>query len=82
MSIDITPQDLEQAIIDKAFMLYYQPKVNFLTGRISGAEALIRWHDSEKGFISPDIFIPLAEKNGYITRITEQIISLAIESAQ
>ena len=82
MSIDITLEDLEQAIAEKAFTLHYQPKVNFLTGHISGAEALIRWHDPEKGFISPDIFIPLAEENDKITQITLQIITLAIEAVQ
>ena len=82
MSIDIRLEDLEQAIEDKAFTLYYQPKVNFLTGRVSGAEALVRWNHPDDGFISPDIFIPLAEQNGKITQVTLQVISLAIEGIQ
>lgn len=82
MSINITQSDIEQALLNEAFTLYYQPKVNFLTGKVSGAEALIRWQDPEGGFISPSQFIPIAEEMGLITKITEQILPIAINMIQ
>lgn len=74
----ITSQDIEYALANQEFELQYQPKVNFLKGRISGAECLIRWNHPEKGFIPPDHFIPLAEETGLITQITAQICHMAI----
>ena len=78
----IIKKDIEQGLSEHAFELYYQPKVSFLTGRVSGAEALVRWNDPEKGFIPPDMFIPLAEKTGLITDITAQLIPIAIDMVQ
>lgn len=78
----ITKTHIENALRDKAFTLYYQPKVNFLTGQISGAEALIRWEDPKAGFIPPDQFIPLAEEAGLITEITAQILPIAVQAIQ
>jgi len=80
--MDITAKDLEKALQDKAFTLHYQPKINFLTGRVSGAEALVRWDMLEKGLVPPDVFIPLAEETGLITEITAQLIPIAIQSIQ
>jgi len=78
--MDIKKQDIDHALANQEFELQYQPKVNFLTGCISGAECLIRWNHPEEGFISPDDFIPLAEKTGLITEITAQIVLMAIEA--
>lgn len=80
--MDITKKDIETAIRNENFTLHYQPKINFLNGKISGAEALVRWPHPEKGFVPPDIFIPLAEREGLITDITAQLISIAIEAVQ
>ncbi len=76
----VNTQDIERALANQEFELQYQPKVNFLKGCVSGAECLIRWNHPDEGFISPDDFIPLAEKAGLITEITAQIISMAIKA--
>lgn len=81
-TVKISQQQIEKALADELFTLYYQPKVSLVTGQISGAEALIRWPDEENGFISPDRFIPLAEEKGLITNITAQILPIAIDAAQ
>ena len=78
--MNITTQEIEAALARQEFELQYQPKVNFLKGRISGAECLIRWNHPVKGFISPDEFIPLAEKAGLITDVTAQITLTAIRA--
>lgn len=68
---------MRSAIDRGEFELYFQPKVEAASGRLRGAEALIRWQHSEQGFISPAEFIPLAEKTGYIRQITLWVIDEA-----
>lgn len=60
---------LRHAIKHNVFEMYYQPVVDLNTKKIIGAEALIRWTDFELGFVPPDEFIAIAEKNGLIQRI-------------
>lgn len=60
---------VEKALKDKEFFVLYQPKTNLDSGKISGAEALVRWNHPELGVISPDEFIPLFEKNGYVIKL-------------
>ena len=55
------------------FTPFYQPKFNMETGKIIGAEALVRWIHPEKGLISPGIFIPIFEKNGFIVKLDRYI---------
>jgi EAL domain-containing protein (putative c-di-GMP-specific phosphodiesterase class I) len=57
---------LRQALDQKQFVLYYQPKINAVTRRITGLEALLRWNDPDSGLVSPDKFITLLEKSGMI----------------
>ena len=64
-------RNLRHAMKRKELMLYYQPRVNITTGKITGMEALLRWNHSEMGVISPAVFIPLAEKSGLIISIGE-----------
>jgi hypothetical protein len=66
----LTEQDIlaiaGTALEEKQFVLYYQPQYNHTDGTIIGAEALVRWKHPDRGLISPGIFIPIFEKNGYI----------------
>ncbi|MEG0769549.1 MAG: EAL domain-containing protein [Ruthenibacterium sp.] len=58
---------MRTALAQKQFKVYYQPKYDLNTEEIVGAEALVRWVHPQKGFMRPDEFIPLFEKNGFIT---------------
>ena len=80
--MDIKKQDIERALANQEFELLYQPKVNFLKGRVSGAECLIRWNHPERGLVSPDLFIPLAEETDLIREITAQITLSAIQASK
>lgn len=60
---------MEQALGEFQFSVFYQPKHNLHTGRVGGAEALVRWHHPEEGFISPGMFVPIFERNGFITKL-------------
>ncbi|MEG4022675.1 EAL domain-containing protein [Microcoleus sp. S13C4] len=68
---------LYKAIKKTEFVLHYQPQINLNTGKIVGMEALIRWDHPERGLISPDRFIPLAEETGLICQIDEWVMRTA-----
>lgn len=65
---------IADAIKNDEFTVVYQPIVNLQNGESVGAEVLLRWMQPDGTWLSPDIFIPLAEENGLITPITEQVI--------
>src|SRR5574340_25831 len=69
--------DLRKALEHGQFVLYYQPQVNITTGRIVGAEVLIRWNHPSSGLISPAKFIPVAEESGLIIPLGEWILNEA-----
>lgn len=69
---------LQKALNNHEFELYFQPQISIQSGIVFGAEALIRWKDEERGFIRPDIFIPVAENNGQIYEITQWTINSAL----
>ena len=60
---------IDDALKNHEFQVYLQPKVDIATGKTIGAEALVRWLDPERGMISPNDFIPLLEKEGYVYRV-------------
>ena len=62
-------ETMERALEEEQFQVYYQPKHETITGSIAGAEALVRWNHPEYGFMSPNQFIPLFERNGFITKL-------------
>ncbi len=69
---------IDNAFAKGEFQTYYQPVVDTITGEIASAEALIRWHHSERGMISPGQFVPVYEKEGYITRIDSFMVNSVI----
>lgn len=64
---------MEDALKEKQFIVYFQPKYDLESERIAGAEALVRWQHPEKGFMNPGEFIPLFEKNGFITELDKYV---------
>jgi diguanylate cyclase (GGDEF)-like protein/PAS domain S-box-containing protein len=68
--------DLRQAVLQNQFLLHYQPQVDS-SGRITGAEALIRWQHPQRGMVSPMEFIPLAEESGMIIPIGQWVLQTA-----
>ena len=62
-------ETMEQSLKKEEFKVYYQPKHETITGKIVGAEALVRWNHSNCGFMSPGQFIPIFEKNGFISKL-------------
>ena len=71
-------QELEIAIATDQLTLLYQPIVTLDTHTISGFEALVRWDHPERGFLSPDAFIPLAEQSGLIVPLDDWVLHAAV----
>ena len=70
--------ELRHAIKQDQLVLYYQPKIDFSSDRISGFEALVRWQHPRHGLLLPDEFIPLAEKTGLIKPLTVWVLNQAL----
>lgn len=70
-------QKLRGALERREFVLHYQPKIEFATGRICGAEALLRWQDPHAGLIAPAAFLPVLESTGLILDVGAWVIEQA-----
>ena len=62
--------------------VFFQPQVDVATGRVTGAEALVRWYHAELGVLTPDRFVHLAEVNGLVTGLTAVVMRSAAEQAE
>jgi diguanylate cyclase (GGDEF)-like protein len=66
--------DLERALGAGELVVHYQPKADVATGAITGVEALVRWQHPARGLLAPDAFVPIAERNGLIRRLTLHVV--------
>jgi len=74
---------LSKAMADKCFQLYFQPQFDIATNKLRGFEALLRWHDDDLGWISPEQFIPLAEESRLIILpLGEWVLDTALATLQ
>jgi diguanylate cyclase (GGDEF)-like protein len=82
------PQDMQletlftKALNENAFELYYQPKINLITGKADSAEALLRWEVEGRGFISPEIAVDLADSTGRAYYLTKWVVHTAMRQAR
>ncbi|MDB6084937.1 MAG: domain S-box protein [Gammaproteobacteria bacterium] len=70
---------LRDALDRQQFVLHYQPKVNLISGKLAGAEALIRWNDPRTGLVPPGRFIPVLEETGLIYEVGHWALRKAID---
>lgn len=75
-------EELQQALTERRFVLHYQPKIDFATVKLTGAEALVRLQGTDGQLIFPNDFIPLCERFGLIDELSYQVIELAIAQQQ
>jgi len=75
-------EELQQALENNEFCLYYQPKVNMQTGKVFGAEALIRWIHPEKGLIPPLDFLPIIESTELEILVGDWVIQQALDQLE
>ena len=66
--------DMRRGLMDDEFFLVYQPQIEMQTGRACGVEALLRWRDPQRGVISPNEFIPVAEESGMIQALGARVL--------
>jgi EAL domain-containing protein (putative c-di-GMP-specific phosphodiesterase class I) len=67
-------EKIKEAVKNQELVVFYQPQLDSVTGRVIGGEALLRWDNEELGLVPPHLFIPAAEKNGSIIEIGNFVI--------
>jgi len=70
--------DIQYALENNSFEIYHQPQIDLKTSKVCGSECLIRWDHPTKGFISPNVFIPVAEDMGLINKISLWVIKQSL----
>ena len=75
-------QELLEAFEKEQFVLFFQPQIDLVTGRIAGAEALLRWHRERTGLITPERFLASAEESGLIGPLNEWVLKQACKEAR
>lgn len=75
----LQPEDFDRALLERQFLLHYQPKVRLSDGGVMGFEALIRWRHPEAGMILPDSFISAAEACGKLDEISLHIVRIGLD---
>ncbi len=70
--------ELRHAIAQNELVLYYQPQIDLVSGKVMGVEALVRWPRTDKNMVSPVEFIPLAEQTGLIRPLTLRVLEQAV----
>jgi diguanylate cyclase (GGDEF)-like protein/PAS domain S-box-containing protein len=73
---------IRQALADREFVLYYQPKVNMRSGKVIGAEALIRWQHPQQGILPPALFLPVIERHSLSIDLGEWVIDTALSQME
>ncbi len=75
--------DMDAALINREFQIYLQPKISTVQESLAGAEALVRWIHPKEGFIPPNRFIPIFERNGFILKLDDYMLEeIARQQAQ
>ena len=69
-----------QALKEDEFKLYFQPKCSLDKNAICGAEVLVRWQNRKRGLIQPDVFIPIFERNGFITKLDFYVLEKTLQT--
>ncbi len=69
--------EMKKGLDNEEFMLYFQPKIGVESGRVSGVEALLRWHRADDSWVSPGVFIPIAEESGFILQLGDWVLQQA-----
>ena len=67
-------RDLRSAVSERQLRVLYQPQIDLCTGRMCGVEALVRWQHPERGLLTPDAFLPVAESTGMIAAIDDWVL--------